>query len=493
MLFRLAETLEAQDRAAAASSFARVLLSAGRVDQARPFALDGNDPVLVARLLLEAHDFGEARRLLDEARLRDPFDPRIASARGRLGFLEKRFAEAVRDLLEAALLRPDGLPDSGDRRFLRAARALAPAEIPSWPDAVAAARDRLAAEAEKRASGVAWPDRSADLLRSLIRRRGAASEGVLDRARRLAELPALQGLDESALFAAAAAGELRRLATGSPLYRSGESSGEISFVVQGALDLVRPTPVGDQPMGEAQPGDLVGEEAFVGAPRTCDARARGAVTLLGFTVDFFSSDPDRAVWLRYLRARLARRLARLNDLFRKFFPDEAKAPPAGRIDDASEGEDKLSLEDRSRSLTTVGLSESDRFLFAVFADERSYPEGAVIFREGDAGDAIYVIARGRVRISRRISGGEEAFAVLSAGEIFGEMAILDPGSGRSADAVVHEDAVVLELPRARFDALEAADPEGCVELSALLCRLAARRAVETAERLANWRVLAGPG
>jgi len=42
-------------------------------------------------------------------------------------------------------------------------------------------------------------------------------------------------------------------------------------------------------------------------------------------------------------------------------------------------------------------------------------------------------------------------------------------------------------------ALEAADPEGCAELSALLCRLAARRCVETAERLATWRVMAGPG
>ena len=499
MLFRLAETLEVQDRAAAAASLARVLLAAGHVDQARPFALDGNDPVLVARLLLEAHDFGEARRLLDEARRRDPFDPRIASARGRLGFLEKRFAEAVRDLLEAALLRPDGLPDGGDRRFLRAARALAPAEIPSWPDAVASARDRLLEEAGRRAPGAPWPDRSADLLRSLIRRRGAASEGVIDRAKRLAEMPALQGLDESAIFAAAAAGELRRLATGSPLFRSGDPSREISFVMQGTLDLVRPTPVGDQPMGDAQPGDLVGEEALVGASRTSDARARGPVTLLGFTVDFFSSDPDasvseRAVWLRYLRARLARRLSRLNDLFKKFFPEEPGAPRArGRSADAAEKRGELSLEDRSRSLTTVGLSESDRFLFAVFAEEKSYPSDAVIFREGDAGDAIYVIARGRVRISRRISGGEEAFAVLSPGEIFGEMALLDPGSGRSADAVVHEDAVVLELSRARFDALEAADPEGCAELSSLLCRLAARRAVETAERLANWRVLAGPG
>jgi CRP-like cAMP-binding protein len=73
------------------------------------------------------------------------------------------------------------------------------------------------------------------------------------------------------------------------------------------------------------------------------------------------------------------------------------------------------------------------------------------------------------------------------------MALLDPGTGRSADAVAHEDTIVLELSRARFDALEGADPEGCGELSTLLCRLAARRAVETAERLASWRVLAGPG
>jgi CRP/FNR family transcriptional regulator, cyclic AMP receptor protein len=98
-----------------------------------------------------------------------------------------------------------------------------------------------------------------------------------------------------------------------------------------------------------------------------------------------------------------------------------------------------------------------------------------------------------VRISRQISGGEEAFAILDPGAIFGEMALLDPGSGRSADARAHEEAVVLELPRDRFDALEAADPEGCAQLSALLCGLAARRCVETAERLANWRVLAGPG
>jgi CRP/FNR family cyclic AMP-dependent transcriptional regulator len=494
ILYRLAETLEGQDRAAASASLARILLAAGHVDQARPFALDGDDPVLVARLRLEAHDFAEARRLLDDARARDPFDPRIASACGRLAFLEKRFAEAVESLLEAALLRSDGQPDSGDRRFLRAARALAPEAIPPWKEAVAAARARLEAEAMRRAPSAPWPDHSAALLRSLIRRGAGGAEGVLERARRLAEVPALEGLDEAALFAAAASGELRRLASGSALYRGGEPSREISFVVQGEIELVRETPVGEQPMGEAATGDFVGEEALVGAARCSDARARGAATLLGFTADFFSPEPERAPWLRHLRARLARRLSNRNDLFKRFFPEaEGGAVARPGPDVPPERSDEMSLEERSRSLGTVGLSESDRFLFAVFAEEKHCPAGAVVFREGDAGNAIYVVARGRVRISRQISGGEEAFAILGPGEIFGEMALLDPGSGRSADARAHEDAVVLELSRERFDALEAADPEGCAELSALLCRLAARRCVETAERLATWRVMAGPG
>src|SRR4029077_10811932 len=124
-----------------------------------------------------------------------------------LAFLERKFGEAVWDLLEAALLRPDGLPDATDRRFLRAARALAPGEIPAWKDAVGVARERLEQEARRRCPGVDWPHRSAELLRSLIRRGSAGSEGVLERARRLAELPALQGMDELALFSAAAAGE----------------------------------------------------------------------------------------------------------------------------------------------------------------------------------------------------------------------------------------------------------------------------------------------
>ncbi|MGH9366259.1 MAG: Crp/Fnr family transcriptional regulator, partial [Thermoanaerobaculia bacterium] len=212
----------------------------------------------------------------------------------------------------------------------------------------------------------------------------------------------------------------------------------------------------------------------------------------GFTADFFADNAGRAAWLRHLRACLARRLSRLNDLFRGFFPSQglAAALPLPAGGDAA----SLSPEEKSRSLSSGGLSASDRFLFAAFAEERRYPAEAVIFREGDAGDALYAVAQGRVRISRQLAGGEEAFAILPPGEIFGEMAILDPESpGRSADARAHEETVLLALARSRFEKLERSDPEGCADLSALLCRLAARRCVETAERLARWRMMAGPG
>ncbi len=491
LLYQHAASLDLADRAEAASSLARVLLASGRSDEARALATESDDSVLLGMLALESHDFKSARRLLDEARRSNPFDPRTASARGRLAFLERRFADAVGDLLEAALLRPDGLPDATDVRFLKAARALAPEEIPGWPESAGEASARLQAAASALSPGLAWPDRTPALVRALIAR-GVTADGVLDRARRLAEMPALSGLPDRALLAAATGGELRRLAAGSYLYRAGDSSAEISLVVSGHLQLGCETPVGAQPLGQAREGDFVGEEALIGTARSADARAPKAATLLGFTADFLADDSDRAAWLRHLRACLARRLARLNDLFRDFFPGSTPASslprPAGG--DAA----ALSAEEKSRSLSTGGLSSSDRFLFAAFAEERRYPAEAVIFREGDAGDALYAVAQGRVRISRQLAGGEEAFAILPPGEIFGEMAILDPEApGRSADARAHEETVLLTLSRARFEKLERSDPEGCAELSAVLCRLAARRCVETAERLARWRMMAGPG
>src|SRR5437899_11078491 len=63
-----------------------------------------------------------------------------------------------------------------------------------------------------------------------------------------------------------------------------------------------------------------------------------------------------------------------------------------------------------------------------------------LFRAGEAGDAMYIIERGKVRICVQATDGHEVtLTELGRGDFFGEMALLD-GQRRSADAVVAEDS-----------------------------------------------------
>src|SRR5206468_12251873 len=73
-----------------------------------------------------------------------------------------------------------------------------------------------------------------------------------------------------------------------------------------------------------------------------------------------------------------------------------------------------------------------------------------LFRAGEAGDAMYIIERGKVRICVQATDGHEVtLTELGRGDFFGEMALFD-GQRRSADAVVAEDSRLAVLPREHF-------------------------------------------
>ena len=55
---------------------------------------------------------------------------------------------------------------------------------------------------------------------------------------------------------------------------------------------------------------------------------------------------------------------------------------------------------------------------------KTYPPGTVVFREGETGDEMYIIQRGKVRVSKEFAGKAHVIAVLEKGEFFGEMAIM---------------------------------------------------------------------
>jgi signal transduction histidine kinase len=95
-----------------------------------------------------------------------------------------------------------------------------------------------------------------------------------------------------------------------------------------------------------------------------------------------------------------------------------------------------------RSAELDALKRNARKLF--------FPAGHVIFREGDRGDALYIIETGRVEVSATFGSRERCvFSEFGPGEYFGEMSVVD-SQPRSATAVAEIPTVVWVIPRARL-------------------------------------------
>jgi CRP/FNR family cyclic AMP-dependent transcriptional regulator len=84
------------------------------------------------------------------------------------------------------------------------------------------------------------------------------------------------------------------------------------------------------------------------------------------------------------------------------------------------------------------------------AAEQSVPKGTTIFQKGDDGTSMMAVLYGRVRVSTVSTDGKEVtLNVISPGEIFGEIALLD-GKPRSADATAIESTRLLVVERRHF-------------------------------------------
>jgi len=113
----------------------------------------------------------------------------------------------------------------------------------------------------------------------------------------------------------------------------------------------------------------------------------------------------------------------------------------------------------------AGLLPTHINRIAKLGREFDYAKNEYVFRHGDEGDGLFLVLEGAVRISRNMSGmGEEALAVLRPGQHFGEMSLIDDDIPRSADALCHEDARLLKLPKDDLRDLMFVDRELAYEL-----------------------------
>lgn len=103
------------------------------------------------------------------------------------------------------------------------------------------------------------------------------------------------------------------------------------------------------------------------------------------------------------------------------------------------------------------LDEGQRRTLLAATVRRRYPTGSTIVFEGDAGDHLHLIAKGRVAVRVATPLGDTAtLNVLRAGQSFGEQALLDEGSARSASVVALSPVETLLLHRAEFAELRRA-------------------------------------
>ena len=98
-----------------------------------------------------------------------------------------------------------------------------------------------------------------------------------------------------------------------------------------------------------------------------------------------------------------------------------------------------------------GLSHASLTALAEHASTKTYSKNSIVINEGETGDALYIIASGKVRICLSDEAGKEVcLGTETSGQYFGEYALLD-GAPRSATVVTESKSVFVVISRKEFN------------------------------------------
>lgn len=116
-----------------------------------------------------------------------------------------------------------------------------------------------------------------------------------------------------------------------------------------------------------------------------------------------------------------------------------------------------------------GFSAKELGIIAQKTSEVGYSKGDVIFRQGDPGDALYIVLGGKVKVVREDNGKREMIAVLEKKSCFGEMAIL--GEEYRTATIESADAItLLKMKKEDFKELILSKPEMAFPIFKMLVR-----------------------
>ena len=106
----------------------------------------------------------------------------------------------------------------------------------------------------------------------------------------------------------------------------------------------------------------------------------------------------------------------------------------------------------------AGLGDAKLQRLAQLMEFQRIPQWTVVVKQGERGDAMYLILEGELR-ARLIAGGKETIlSTLAPGDFFGDMSLFDQGP-RSADVVANVDSALLKITTAAFEDLTSKAPD----------------------------------
>ena len=106
-------------------------------------------------------------------------------------------------------------------------------------------------------------------------------------------------------------------------------------------------------------------------------------------------------------------------------------------------------------LSALGASET---MEESTGTNRIFQDGQVVFCENEPGNDLYILQRGKVRITKFIKGNDVQLNVMKPGDIFGEMALLE-NKPRSASATAIEETELLVINKQNFEIMTVKQPQ----------------------------------
>ena len=117
------------------------------------------------------------------------------------------------------------------------------------------------------------------------------------------------------------------------------------------------------------------------------------------------------------------------------------------------------------------LDPKELRVLAKTCTERQYAADAVLMQEGEPGAGLFILTEGKVRVTQSAGAGQppREITTLEAGEVIGEMALLDD-LPRSATVTAIEPSRCLLVPVWDFRAVLRESPEIAIKMLAQMSR-----------------------